>query len=302
MTAAIVLRADFAATFNFGLLRVLGTVLGLVLTTVLLSITPDQPWAHLILMAVLCMAFRYLAGAHYGVAVAALTGTVVILLSFEGVAPDAAVLDRVINTALGCGVALLAYVAWPTWERSRSRDALARMLDAYADYLDHLACCGGVVRGETRSAARTARINAQASIERMRSEPATPPALLTQARQLLANGNRLARTAMTLEAMLDDLAKLPPQTGLAAFIEESTQALRVISCALRQQAALADLPDLRASQRALVRRAEGANTATLDLLARISDRLVDNIDPLAHVGARNQPPDGRGAEATTVPA
>jgi hypothetical protein len=31
------------------------------------------------------MAFRYLATAHYGIAVAALTGTVVILLSFEGV-------------------------------------------------------------------------------------------------------------------------------------------------------------------------------------------------------------------------
>src|SRR6185437_6424548 len=69
MTAAIVLRPDFAATFNFGLLRVLGTVLGLVLTTVLLHITPNEPWAHLALMALLCMAFRYLATAHYGFAV-----------------------------------------------------------------------------------------------------------------------------------------------------------------------------------------------------------------------------------------
>src|SRR6185312_9769024 len=289
MTAAIVLRADFAATFNFGLLRVLGTVLGLVLTTMLLSITPDQPWAHLALMAVLCMAFRYLAGAHYGIAVAALTGTVVILLSFEGVAPDAAVLDRVIDTALGCGIALFAYVAWPTWERSRARDALAGMLDAYADYLDHLACCGGTVRGEIRSAARTARINAQASIERMRSEPATPPALLALARQLLANGNRLARTAMTLEAMLGDLARLPPSTGLADFIGECIRALHAISGALRQQAPLTGLPDLRAAQRALVRRTAGADAASVDLLGRISDRLVDNIDTLAHVINRHRP-------------
>jgi hypothetical protein len=136
----------------------------------------------------------------------------------------------------------------------------------------------------------------------MRSEPATPPALLALARQLLANGNRLARTAMTLEAMLDDLARLPPQTGLAAFIEESTQALRTISGALRQQAALTDLPDLRAAQRAMVRHAEGADAATLDLLTRISDRLVDNIDTLAHVVARKQPQDGPGAGATTMPA
>ena len=53
MTAAIVLRPDFAATFNFGLLRVVGTVLGLLLTTGLLYVTPNEPWAHLALMAVL---------------------------------------------------------------------------------------------------------------------------------------------------------------------------------------------------------------------------------------------------------
>ena len=126
MTAAIVLRPDFAATFNFGLLRVVGTVLGLVLTTVLLHITPSEPWTHLVLMAVLCMGFRYLATAHYGIAVAALTGTVVILLSFGGVNSGAAVMDRVINTALGCGMALLAYVAWPTWERGRARAGTTR--------------------------------------------------------------------------------------------------------------------------------------------------------------------------------
>ncbi|HXD38440.1 MAG TPA: FUSC family protein [Rhodanobacter sp.] len=288
MTAAIVLRADFAATFNFGLLRVLGTVLGLVLTTLLLYVTPDQPWAHLALMTVLCMAFRYLAGAHYGIAVAALTGTVVILLSFEGVASDAAVMDRVINTALGCGIALLAYVAWPTWERSHARSALAGMLDAYTDYLNNLAGPASDARGEIRSAARTARINAQASIERMRSEPATPPALLALARQLLANGNRLARTAMTLEATLGDLATLPPQTGLGSFVEQAAHALQAISTALRTQTPVPARPDLRASQRALIRRAEGADAATVDLLARISDRLVDNIDTLAHVVTRSQ--------------
>lgn len=286
MTAAIVLRADFAATFNFGLLRVLGTVLGLVLTTVLLYITPDQPWAHLALMAVLCMAFRYLAGAHYGVAVAALTGTVVILLSFEGVAPAAAVSDRVINTALGCGIALLAYVVWPTWERGRARAALATMLDAYAHYLRTLVPAAAAARSDRRNAARTARVNAQASIERMRSEPATPPALLALARTLFANGNRLARTAMTLEAMLDDLAELSAQAAIDNFIEQCAHALQTISATLRSGQPMAELPDLRAQQRQLVE--SMPNTAAGELLIRISDRLVDNINTLAHVVKRNR--------------
>jgi uncharacterized membrane protein YccC len=289
MTAAIVLRPDFAATFNFGLLRVLGTVLGLVLTTVLLHITPNEPWAHLALMALLCMAFRYLATAHYGIAVAALTGTVVILLSFEGVSSSAAVMDRVINTALGCGMALLAYVAWPTWERGRARAALAVMLDAYASYLHALAQPGQrSTHRETRTAARTARSNAQASIDRMRTEPATPPELLALARALFANGNRLARTAMTLEATLDDLATLPAQIRISRFVEQCGNAVQAIATALREQRTMDASPDLRARQRTLVTLLGNEDPAAAELLARISDRLVDNVDTLAHVMNRNR--------------
>ncbi|MET3654501.1 FUSC family protein [Dyella japonica] len=289
MTAAIVLRPDFAATFNFGLLRVVGTILGLVLTTALLHFTPHDAWAHLALMAVLCMGFRYLATAHYGVAVAALTGTVVILLSFEGVNSSDAVLDRVINTALGSGMALIAYVLWPTWERARARVALSDMLDAYADYLSALAHPerrDG--RREARTAARTARSNAQASLDRMRAEPATPATLLELANALFANSNRLARTAMTLEALIDDHHDLPETAEMCAFVDHSATAMHQIAAALRAQRTPEQLPDLRGLQRTLatlLNMAEDRQAA--ELLTRISDRLVDNVNTLAHITGRS---------------
>jgi len=290
MTAAIVLRPDFAATFNFGLLRVLGTVLGLAITTVLLHITPNEPWAHLLLMGVLCMAFRYLATAHYGFAVAALTGTVVILLSFEGVNSGAAVWDRVINTALGCGMALLAYVAWPTWERGRARAALAVMLDAYASYLTALTRPHQrSSQHEARATARTARINAQASIERMRTEPGTPAELLSMAHTLFANGNRLARSAMTLEALLDDLATLPAKVEISRFIETLATTVQTLAGTLRGEHAAGALPDLRRLQRSLLAHLDqSAERQAAELLERISDRLVDNVDTLAHIIRRAQ--------------
>jgi uncharacterized membrane protein YccC len=289
MTAAIVLRPDFAATFNFGLLRVVGTVLGLVLTTALLFVTPAQPWAHLALMALLCVAFRYLATAHYGVAVATLTGTVVILLSFEGVAPGAAVMDRVINTALGSGMALLAYVAWPTWERGRARATLSAMLEAYADYLDALASPGQRdAHREARTAARTARSNAQASLERMRAEPATPLPLLELAGALFANGNRLARTAMSFEAILDEHGALPEPEAACRFVARAAAATRAVAAALRERRLPDASPDLRDLQLELAARlAASDDRAGADLLARISDRLVDNVDTLAHVTGRS---------------
>ncbi|MEY2170076.1 MULTISPECIES: FUSC family protein [unclassified Rhodanobacter] len=288
MTAAIVLRADFSATFNFGLLRVVGTVLGLVLTTALLHLTPDSPWAHLALMALLCMAFRWLANAHYGIAVAALTGTVVILLAFEGVDSGVAVTDRVINTALGCGMAMLAYLAWPTWERGRAHDALAEMLDAYTGYLRALAHPEQrEAQRETRSLARTARSNALASLERMRAEPGTPPSLLELARALFANGNRLARTAMALEALGDASPTRPAAAN--AFVATCADAVQVVATALHEQRAPDALPDLRALQQALRASLQAEGHAEAESLVRLSDRLTDNIDTLTHVLRRACP-------------
>jgi uncharacterized membrane protein YccC len=285
MTAAIVLRPDFAATFNFGLLRVVGTILGLVLTTALLHFTPHDPWTHLALMALLCMAFRYLATAHYGIAVAALTGTVVILLSFEGVHSSTAVVDRVLNTVLGSGMALLAYVVWPTWERGRARASLSDMLDAYAEYLRALARPDRRdTHRDARTAARTARTNALASIDRMQAEPATPLTLLELANALFLNGNRLARTAMTLEALLHDRDSLPEQAEVSHFIDRAASHVHALAMALRDNQPPPVAPELRKLQRSLAALlAMADDRLRAEQLVRISDRLVDNINTLAHV-------------------
>ncbi|MET0254172.1 MAG: FUSC family protein [Luteibacter sp.] len=288
MTAAIVLRPDFAATFNFGLLRVVGTVLGLMLTTFVLRLTPDVPWAHLAVMGVLCVAFRYLAVAHYGIAVAALTGTVVVLLSFEGVDPNAAMADRVLNTALGSGLALLAYLLWPSWERHQARTALSTMMSAYADYLDALvAPADRGTRHEVRTSTRTARTNAQASVERMRAEPGTPPVLLELAETLFANGNRLARTAMALESLID-LDEVPEAwVHVGPFIHEAAVALRAQADALTRIEGVPVPPLLREHQRSLMGSLSRSTDRELaEALERLTDRLTDNVDTIAHVVTR----------------
>ncbi|NID15264.1 FUSC family protein [Luteibacter yeojuensis] len=285
MTAAIVLRPDFAATFNFGLLRVVGTMLGLMLTTLILRLTPDLVWAHVAAMSVLCVAFRYLAGAHYGIAVAALTGTVVVLLSFEGVDPFSAMSDRMLNTALGSGLALLAYLLWPTWERHRARSALSDMLCAYADYLESLVGpADSRTRHEVRAATRTARTNAQASLDRMVAEPGTPPVLRELAETLYANGNRLARTAMALESLID-VGEVPETwRQVGAFIHEASTALRAQAGALTRTEAVAMPPGLREHQRALVTALDrNKDRDFVDAVSRLTDRLTDNVDTIAHV-------------------
>lgn len=289
MTVAIVLRADYAATFSYGLLRVAGTILGLILTTALLHFLPAGPWVRLAVMAVLCAGFRYFGGVHYGVAVASLTGMVVLLLAFAGEAPEPTMIARLIGTVLGSATALAAYALWPTWERGRTRDTLARLLHAYAAYLASLgAATGDQERRESRHLARLARVNAEASVKRLLSEPATPTPLAELAQSLLTNSNRLARTAMALEALLSQ--GRPEARELEELVGQCAEAMRQVAEALRTERAPGTLAPIRASQRHLVRLLGAhADTGVAGELASLSDRLVDNINTLAHIVGRAAP-------------
>ncbi len=87
MTCAIVLKPDFAGTFRIGLLRVTGTLVGLLLATALVHVAFGNEWARIVLLAVLCFGFRQLTTMHYGLGVMLLTALIVVLLSFEGISP-----------------------------------------------------------------------------------------------------------------------------------------------------------------------------------------------------------------------
>lgn len=282
MTVAIVLKPDFGATWRYGLLRVAGTLGGLLLTTAVLHFGgPGGFWASLALMAVLCFAFRELAGVHYGIAVVCLTGLVVILLSFYGIPAAESVLARSIDTALGSSLALLAYLLWPTWERGREREVVARMLDAYREYLIATLRGSTQARHNTRIDARAARSAAQASLDRLRSEPASR-ANAPRAEALVAQANRVVRAAMMLEAARGDTgdAPAPPVDAFAGACEAT---MREAAEALREARVPQGEFRLRSGQRALVAALAEDTNAFAVTLRDASDRIVDAIDSLLHV-------------------
>ncbi|RBJ54101.1 FUSC family protein, partial [Xanthomonas oryzae pv. oryzae] len=101
MTTAIVLKPDFGGTFSFGALRVAGTFVGLLLATLLAHLAMDGASIRLVLLTLFCLGFRLLTQVNYGIGVAFLTGMLVLLLSFEGVSPGAAVGARLQATVAG---------------------------------------------------------------------------------------------------------------------------------------------------------------------------------------------------------
>jgi uncharacterized membrane protein YccC len=299
MTTAIVLKPDFAGTFTFGLLRVAGTMLGLVLTTALVHYAFGGDWERLALLAALCIGFRLLTTMHYGIGVMLLTGLVVILLSFDGIAPGDTMLARGIATGIGSALALAAYLAWPTWESQRVPAAIATMIDAYRTHLDALLTADAGTRAAARSAARSARTNAQASLDRLRGEPRRDQALLDFGEALFANANRFIRAGMALEAVIDDAPALPEQERVLAFAARVDAHLAAIAGSLRS-ATSPPTERLRSAERALAeglesaRGGDGADVAVA--VADAFDRITDSVDTMAHI-MRQSSRDRSGADA-----
>jgi uncharacterized membrane protein YccC len=304
MTTAIVLKPDFAGTFSFGLLRVIGTMLGLALATALVHFAFGQDWERLALLAVLCFAFRELTTVHYGVGVMMLTALIVVLLTFEGIAPGETMSARALGTCIGSALALLAYVVWPTWERGRVRPALAEMLDAYRRYFVAVLNDSSRVRSDIRAVARSARTNAQASLDRLRGEPRRDAQLVALAEGVFANANRFIRAAMSLEAARQGPVQLPARDVAAAFVTRVDADLQRIADVLRSAAPLQRDAGLRAAQRALAGATEAAaagddERALAAAWVDASDRIVDSINTIAHLLEKREKGEGRREKAAS---
>lgn len=284
MTTAIVLKPDFGGTLNFGAARVAGTLAGLVVGTALIHYAMDGTLVRLLLLWVFCFGFRLTTQMNYGLGVALLTGMLVMLLSFEGYVPGQALSARVVATLIGSALAMLAYAAWPTWEGKRTRAALATLLEADQRHLSALLAERVDVLDETRSAARVARTNVQASIDRLKAEPRRKGNRdeAELAESLLANASRLMRAPLTLEAQLREGGHLPDLPELAAFTAAVDQALGAQVRFLRGAGKFSEIPPLRQHERKLADALVHGEDLAYALLDA-GDRIADSLDTLTHL-------------------
>ena len=109
LTAAIVLRPQFAATFSLAMARIGGTVAGCLLAWGLAAVIPSTMFANAVAAAV----FGGLGFVFWGVGPAlfalAITGFVVFVLSLTGLPEGAAIVARLEATVLGAILALASY-------------------------------------------------------------------------------------------------------------------------------------------------------------------------------------------------
>lgn len=290
LTVAQVLRPDFASTASRGAGRLAGTLLGIVPATLLVGLVHPRG-ALLVGLAALAAWAAYSAfPAGYGLFTAALTTLVVILLDIVDPQPVSVLGDRVADTALGGGVALLAYLALPSWEGQRLETAVARLAEAVA--VQACVVLGAAVRGggvpadaaeETGRAVRQARSAAEASLARAQAEPSYAHGQVQRVAGALAALQRIGRSLQLVRLDLGPTSRPVPELApLAAALPAALSGAAGTWAGGPGHAAGASL---RAAAEPALALAEGAGRPGVDVaaLSQEVDELVDAAGTLQHV-------------------
>jgi len=306
MTIVLVLKPEFAVTFSRGVLRIAGTIVGLLLATALFHFLPIHTATEIILIAVFTLLMRWVGPANYGVFAVMVSALVVLLLTINGVSPKEVIVARGMNTAIGGVLALLAYLAWPTWERMRVADNVAAMLKAYREYF--LAVAHSYIEKETgnrleierpRQNARTARTNLEASLDRLAAEPGTTAEQAARVNAMLASSHRFAHAVMAMEAGLLVTTPLPARAEFPVFVADASKTLSLLEDILAgKKVPEKKFPDLREDHTRLV--AAGDPVKDRYALMNIeADRMTNSLNTLREeIVAWSRL--SRGQAATTV--
>lgn len=291
LTVTVVLRPDFSSTFSRGVLRLAGTLAGLGLATWLFHALPRTMPVEIGLVMAATFILRWAGPAHYGVLAMSVSELVVLLVALTGIEPRLVILARARNTALGGGLALLAYWLWPTWERSQVGEIFARMLDAYRRHTELLA---RAVSGETpeltaaldrtRAECRVTRTNLEASVDRLAAEPATTPGERDRWQAMLASSHAFAYPMITLHAGVlaapDSLRPLGGEPAFREFAEKVALSLEGLAAAVRgADIKPLEFPDLREAHYRLTHSGQPM-AARHTLISVETDKMVNSLNTL----------------------
>ncbi|MFJ9520308.1 FUSC family protein [Kitasatospora sp. NPDC101801] len=284
LTAAMVMRPDFAQTYSRGVARLVGTVVGVAVSTAVVQLFHPGQW----LSAALAVAF--MGGAYltlrtgYAVMTACVSSYVVFLLGLQPGNPLQTAAERITLTLLGGSIALLAYALFPTWQTARLAERLAEWLAAAGRYAGSVLTVFGDPAGSEHRTVRTALLDSREArsellqaIERADAEPVRHDSHLPELSRKQIDRARAAIGLLGRSAVLME-AHLPPEDadpvpGATEFAEELRDATAIAAAALLVGDPV-DLGGLRAAHRQWDEQLAGLPATDRVEVARAGSRLL----------------------------
>lgn len=237
LTILVVLRPDFGSTFQRSLMRMLGTLIGLLLASVLVHyLLGDSTAGLIVLLGLFFFGMRLSGPANLGLSAICLAGLVVVLLFLAGFPAYTTVVDRSIDTVVGGVIALLAALLWPSWERRQVPDRLSSLIASYREYLQALIDPDSTAaqRAQMRSNARLARSAAEASVDRARAEPVDSQGNVELGSAVLAHTHRLVHALTAIDATREACEVYQRVPEFQSLIDAVLQGLRLAQRATQQ--------------------------------------------------------------------
>jgi uncharacterized membrane protein YccC len=238
-TALVVLQPDYGSTRLRASQRLLGTLAGSILASLVLWLHLPFPWL-MAATALTAFGFGFFLRRNYGIAVIYITLFVVVLTESLGPVTLALTVERFCDTFAGGLLALLAaLIFWPSWEEGRFRPILAKALRATAGYMRIVGEClaagtpydDDVVKAKRASESASAEVFS--SLKRMSGDPKNFRERLGEL-AVVANGNQRVTRSLNL-IILQAHPDLPiPEAraislGRADALDSMAQSLEVVS-------------------------------------------------------------------------
>jgi hypothetical protein len=131
-----------------------------------------------------------------------------------------------------------------------------------------------------RLAARLARSNAVASVDRLNAEPGMSREQVSSAASILASSHRLLYALMALDSGLQNSSPAPPGDEFRKFVSDIDLTLYLLAAALRGSPLLKkQLPDLRADHLKLLESGDPARERYA-LVNIETDRMTNSVNTL----------------------
>ena len=252
LTILLVLQPDVGQTFERFFHRIIGTILGAIVTSILLlTIASD---GLLLAISVLSISVAFcLLRFHYSIAVFFITIYASILSELgEPVGDWQISLIRIFCTIMGAGLALMAaFFFFRLREGKKLTGYLARALDSsrlyfqtvMAVYLGQAGTAGPVI-AQKQQQDGLAYCNAQASLQRWLSDPQTKQSQIEPALTLISYIHRFRRSITVLMVQLEHFSGSEPHPELATFVCQVERTLVNLANALVNGNVPAPLPKL----------------------------------------------------------
>ncbi|MES2266033.1 MAG: FUSC family membrane protein [Bacteroidota bacterium] len=232
LTIIVILKPGFSLSKQRNYQRLIGTIAGGAIGILILTFIPDKTAQFIILVVLMIGTYSFLR-VNYIVAVIFMTPYVLILFKFFGLGTINVLQERIIDTAIGSGIAFMAsYLIFPTWEFQQINETLKSVITANINYLQKISesISGKAVElTEYKLARKDIYVNSanlSAMFDRMTSEPKSKQKSIKDLHKFVVLNHIFASYAANIASAFIRSGQVTPHKDMLKLVKKSIAVLK----------------------------------------------------------------------------